>query len=62
MQTHPNTDWLSTEDKVLTMSDHQLHSDVPGMMRVQGFTEEEIRRALQIVAEFRDQHKIPIIE
>ncbi len=62
MQAQTNTDWISTEEKVLTMSDHQLHSDIPAIMRVHGFTEDEIKRAIQIVVEFRDQHKMPIID
>jgi len=44
------------------MSYHQIHSGIPAMMRMQGFTEDEIHRAVQIVVEFRDQHKLPIIE
>ena len=57
-----NTDWMTTEDKVLSMSDYQLQTEVPSMMRLQGFTEEEINRALQIVVEFRDRHKMPVIK
>ena len=57
-----NTDWMTTEDKVLSMSDYQLQTEVPAMMRQQGFTEEEIRRALQIVVEFRNRHKMQVIE
>ena len=59
---NPNTDWMSTQDKVLSMSDNQLHTDVPPMMRAQGFSETEIYRALQIVAEFRDRQKMPVID
>ena len=44
------------------MSEHQLQTEVPTMMRLQGFTEEEIGRALQIVVEFRDRHKMSVIE
>lgn len=59
---NPYTDWITTEEKILSMSDYQLQSEVPSMMRRQGFTEEEICRALQIVVEFRDRHKVPVIE
>ncbi len=58
----PNTDWMSTEEKILSMSDIQLQSEMPPLMRSKGFSEEEIRRALQIVVEFREQHQMPIIE
>ena len=57
-----NTDWMTTEDKILALSDHQLQADIPPLMRAQGFTEEEIRRALQIVVDFREQHRMPVIE
>ncbi len=57
-----NTDWMSTEDKILSMSDIQLQSEMPPLMRIQGFSEEEIQRALQIVVDFREQHQMPTIE
>ena len=57
-----NTDWMSTQDKVLAMSDNQLNTEIPTVMRAQGFSEIEICRALQIVAEFRDWHKMPVID
>jgi len=60
MQTHK--DWISPEDQILTMSDRQLHFDVPAMMQMYGFTEEEIRCAVQIVVEFHYQHQMPVIE
>ncbi|MCP4935527.1 MAG: hypothetical protein GY927_15315 [bacterium] len=53
---------MSTEDKILSMSTHQLQTEMPPLMRIQGFSEEEIRRALQIVVEYREQHQMPIIE
>ena len=58
----PNTDWMSAQDKVLAMSDSQLNTKVPSVMRAQGFSEAEICRAIQIVAEFRDRHKMPVID
>ncbi|MCP4183134.1 MAG: hypothetical protein GY761_07420, partial [Hyphomicrobiales bacterium] len=58
----PNTDWMSTEDKILSMTNDQLQTEMPPLMRTQGFSEEEIHRALQIVVEFRDRHQMPIIE
>jgi hypothetical protein len=57
-----NTDWMSTEDKILSMSTHQLQTEMPPLIRSQGFSEEEIRRALRIVVEFRERHQMPIIE
>jgi hypothetical protein len=57
-----NTDWMSTEEKILSMTNDQLQIEMPPLMRSKGFSEEEIRRALQIVVEFRERHQMPIIE
>lgn len=53
---------MSIEDRVLAMTDDQIQASIPPLMRAQGFTQEETLRALQIVFEFRQQHKIPVIE
>ena len=53
---------MSIEDRILAMTENQLQANVPPLMRDQGFTEEEIHRAMQIFFEFRQQHRIPVIE
>ena len=57
-----NEERILPEYKILTIIEQQLFCDFPMTMRLHGYSEDEIDRALQIVVAFRDQHQMPVIE
>lgn len=57
-----DTEWFPLHDMDRVMLDDELYNNMLQFMQMEGFSEVEILRTMQIITAFRLQNKLPIID
>ena len=59
----PEPRQISVEERILGMSDHAIQTKIPDKLRETGlFSEDEIKRAVAWLIEYRAEHHLDVIE